>query len=199
MYGLSRADETQNCHLSGRYLQKRPKQTGSDQLSDEQLLQQALEGVVPLKNPERSDSRKPRRPLSKPTYDHNESAPEPSELSETEAALSIDSDNSHRKHGVQTRVLKRLKRGHYPLEDQFDLHHLNMRTGKSALLEFINWSCRQNLKCIRVIHGKGLRSADGPKLKIMARDILRNHPKVMAFTSCKQNEGGDGATDILLK
>jgi len=182
-------------------LQKKPKQPPSDDLSDEQLLQQALEGVVPLKNPATSDSRKPRRETRKKSresdLDLNDF--EPLELSAADEQLSIDSDDAHRKNGVQLRILKRLKRGHYPLEDQFDLHHLNTHTGKSALLDFISWSCQQNLKCIRIIHGKGLRSVDGPKLKLMSREVLRSHPQVMAFTSCKQNEGGEGATDVLLK
>jgi len=182
-------------------LQNKPKQQSPDELSDEQLLQQALEGVIPLKNPVTSDSRKPRRELRKNSQvaDMVSDDVELLELSPSQELLSIDSDDAHRKNGVQLRILKRLKRGHFPLEDQFDLHHLNTHSGKSALLEFISWSCQQNLKCIRVIHGKGLRSVGGPILKLMCRDVLRTHPQVMAFTSCKQNEGGDGATDVLLK
>lgn len=182
-------------------MQKKPKQQSSDSLSDQQLLQQALEGAVPLKNPTTSDSRKPRPGPRKKSQESELrfEGIEQLELSAAEEQLSIDSDNAHRKNGVQLRILKRLKRGHYPLEDEFDLHHLNTHTGKSALLDFISWSCQQNLKCIRIIHGKGLRSVDAPKLKLMAREVLRSHSQVMAFTSCKQNEGGDGATDVLLK
>lgn len=182
-------------------MKNKPKHLSSDQLSDAQLLQQALEGVVPLKISVTTDSQKPRRRLrniqreSEPAFKKHELH----ELSATDSKQSIDSDNAHRKNGVQLRTLKRLKRGHYPVEDQFDLHHMNTRTGKSALLEFINSACQQNLKCIRIIHGKGLHSADGPKLKLMSREVLRIHSQVMAFTSCKSNAGGEGATDVLLK
>lgn len=182
-------------------MQNKPEHLSSDELSDEQLLQQALEGVVPLKQPATTDSKKPRRRHRKTPHE-----PEPSikddelhELSAAHEQFSIDSDNTHRKNGVQLRSLKRLKRGHYPVEDQFDLHHLNTLTGESALLEFISYSCQQNLKCVRIIHGKGLHSVAGPKLKLMTRDLLRSHSQVMAFSSCKSNAGGDGATDVLLK
>ena len=182
-------------------MQKKPKQQESEALSDQQLLQQSLEGVVPLKHVARSDSRKRPQQWQKKsqTIKNTDDQLQSYELSPTEEGLSIDSDDSHRKHGVQLRVLKRLKRGHYPLEDQLDLHHLNTHNGKSALLEFIHWSCQRQLTCIRIIHGKGLRSADGPKLKFMCRDLLRSHSRVMAFVSCKPGNGGDGATDVLLK
>ena len=179
----------------------KPKHQSSDELSDEQLLQQALKGVVPLKKAAVIDSQKPRRRMRKVPY-----KPDPSfenddlhALSVTEERLSIDSDNAHRKNGIQLRTLKRLKRGHYPPQDEFDLHHMSTPTGKATLLEFINDACQQNLKCVRIIHGKGLHSVDSPKLKLMTRDVLRSHSQVMAFTSCKSNEGGEGATDVLLR
>lgn len=182
-------------------MKNKPKHLSSEELSDEQLLQQALEGVVPLKKAVTSDPQKPRRHFRKiprepdPLFKEQELR----EFTATKSRQSIDSDNAHRKNGVQLRTLKKLKRGHYPVEDQFDLHHLNTRTGKSALLEFISDSCQQNLKCIRIIHGKGLHSVGGPKLKLMTREVLRMHSQVMAFTSCKSNAGGEGATDVLLK
>lgn len=191
----------QNCHLLSSYLQKKPKKPSLEELSDEQLFQQALEGVVPLKNPDISDSRKPRRSLPKKALFELEliHADESTELSSSEQQHSIDDNNAHRKNGVQLRILKKLKRGHFPIEDEFDLHHLNTQSGRIALLDFISYCLQQNYRCVRIIHGKGLHSSAGPKLKLMSRELLRSHRQVMAFASCKQNEGGDGATDVLLK
>lgn len=182
-------------------MNKKPNQPQADTLSDEQLFQQAVEGVVPLKNPGKTDSRAPRprpRVNSQPAA-HEEMDSNHQELLETDRAGSTETESTHRKNGVKKRTLQRLIRGQFPLEDQFDLHHLNTHTGKIELLNFIAWSQQQGLRCIRVIHGKGLHSKQGPKLKIMTRQVLREHANVMAFTSCKPAEGGEGATDVLLK
>jgi len=72
-------------------------------------------------------------------------------------------------------------------------------TGQSALLTFISDACSRSLESVRIIHGKGLRSENGPRLKIMTRQVLRDHPRVLAFTSCKPADGGDGAVNVLLK
>ena len=56
-----------------------------------------------------------------------------------------------------------------------------------------------DLPSLRVIHGKGLRSADLPKLKLMTASALRKHSGVIAFASCRPVDGGTGATDALLK
>ncbi len=76
---------------------------------------------------------------------------------------------------------------------------MNIATATTVLLEFIADSQAGALQCIRVIHGKGLRSVQGPRLKIMTRQLLRDHPQVLAFTACKPADGGDGATDVLLR
>jgi len=76
---------------------------------------------------------------------------------------------------------------------------MTTETGHRALLEFIEDAQKAKLECVRIIHGKGLRSEHGPRLKLMARQFLRDHPQVLAFTSCKPADGGSGAVDVLLK
>jgi len=85
------------------------------------------------------------------------------------------------------------------VSDQLDLHHMNVATGHMALLEFIAEAQRRSYECVRIIHGKGRRSESGPRLKTMTRELLRQHSQVLAFTPCKPADGGDGATDALLK
>jgi DNA-nicking Smr family endonuclease len=58
---------------------------------------------------------------------------------------------------------------------------------------------RRGLGCIRVVHGKGLRSRTIPKLKLMTNRLLRRHPAVVAFASCRPADGGTGAVVVLLK
>ncbi len=82
---------------------------------------------------------------------------------------------------------------------QLDMHNMTTQTGRAVLLEFIGDALARSLESVRIIHGKGLRSENGPRLKLMTRELLRDHPQVLAYTSCKPADGGDGAVDVLLK
>ena len=169
--------------------------------TDAHLFQQAMDDVKPLQATARTDSKAP-RPCARVGRHENEPAIPLNEYDVLVAApcsVNADDGTSHRKNGVQKRILLKLKRGRFQLGDQMDLHHMNIKTGTAALLSFIVDSQARSLECIRIIHGKGLRSEHGPKLKTMTRQLLRDHPQVLAFTASKPADGGDGATDVLLK
>ena len=76
---------------------------------------------------------------------------------------------------------------------------MTTRMAHNVLLEFIADAQSDTLECVRIIHGKGLRSKAEPRLKLMTRQLLRDHPQVLAFTNCRIADGGDGAVDVLLK
>ena len=101
--------------------------------------------------------------------------------------------------GVQKRYLRRLRRGRYSIADSLDLHQMNEATAARVLKEFIEMAAAKRMGCVRIIHGKGLRSRNGPKLKIMTRRLLSRHPLVLAFASCRPVDGGTGAVSILLR
>ena len=100
--------------------------------------------------------------------------------------------------GYQQRILRRLRRGHYSVADTIDLHHMDVDTAKQVLIDFIENAVRSNHGCVRIIHGKGLRSRDFPRLKVMTNRILFRHPRIVAYASCRPVDGGTGATDALL-
>jgi DNA-nicking Smr family endonuclease len=75
---------------------------------------------------------------------------------------------------------------------------MDVKTARQVLLDFIDHSLGRRQSCVRVIHGKGLRSRDLPQLKLMCGRILRKHPRVIAFASCRPVDGGTGATNVLL-
>jgi len=100
--------------------------------------------------------------------------------------------------GYQIRVLRRLRRGFYSVGDSIDLHHMDLATARQVLLDFIQNALDRGLSCVRIIHGKGLRSRNEPRLKLMTGRMLRKHPGVIAFASCRPVDGGTGATDVLL-
>lgn len=168
---------------------------------DQHLFRQEVDDVVPLKWSSTTESRAPRkRPLPKKP---GSGIPEADNLvmHSTVSQFHIDSEDgsSHRKNGVQKRLIQKLKRGQFPVTAQLDLHNMTVKAGQDALSRFIHQSGAHTMQCVRVIHGKGLRSNQGPLLKIMARQLLREHPQVLAFTACKPAQGGEGATDVLLR
>ncbi len=172
-----------------------------EQPTGDQVFRQAMAGVEPLKSPARTNSEPPKPSASKrahttiPTSTTQAFSP----LAEGQRGIDADGGSSYRKNGVQKRVMQKLKRGRFRVGDQLDLHQMNTVTGAKALLEFIADSRAELRQCIRIIHGKGLRSEQGPRLKTMTRQLLRDHPHVLAFTACKPVDGGDGATNVLLK
>ncbi len=105
-----------------------------------------------------------------------------------------------RRPGVRTQVLRRLRRGLFPVEDELDLHGLSQSGARDQLAEFIALNCEAGHRCVRIIHGKGYRSgARGPILKIAVDSWLRRHGDVMAFTSARAIDGGTGALYVLLR
>jgi DNA-nicking Smr family endonuclease len=107
---------------------------------------------------------------------------------------------SFQRAGVRDQVMRRLRRGLYPTEDELDLHGLNQAAARDRLADFIARSRYSGSRCVRIIHGKGYRSgARGPVLKTAVNLWLRRHLDVMAFTSARAIDGGTGAVYVLLR
>ena len=102
--------------------------------------------------------------------------------------------------GLQRRELRRLRRGHHPIQDQLDLHGLFASEAERAVLEFIDRARARGLRCVRIIHGKGRSSAKGrPILKAVVDRWLRRCDGVLAFCPAPENAGGTGAVHVLLR
>ena len=107
---------------------------------------------------------------------------------------------SFQRGGVRDQVMRRLRRGLIPSEDEIDLHGLIQTEARDRLADFIARSREAGSRCVRVVHGKGYRSgARGPILKTAVNLWLRRHLDVMAFTSAKAIDGGTGALYVLLR
>lgn len=106
---------------------------------------------------------------------------------------------SFRRPGVQISVLRRLRRGEYRIQSEIDLHGLTAAVAGRVLREFLAEAVHRGTRCVRVVHGKGLRSGDrGPVLKREVNSLLRRSAAVVAFVSARQEDGGTGATYVLL-
>jgi DNA-nicking Smr family endonuclease len=104
-----------------------------------------------------------------------------------------------RRAGVQPAVVRNLRRGLYRVEAEFDLHGHNVTQAKAALTAFLNEALARDIRCVRIVHGKGLRSGHrGPVLKNVVSDVLRRIVTVVAFVSARPVDGGTGALYVLL-
>ena len=107
---------------------------------------------------------------------------------------------SYRAPGVQTSVLRHLRRGGYRLEAELDLHGLNRDKARAEVAHFLA-RCRElDRRCVRIIHGKGNGSPNsGPVIKRQLDGWLRKVRDVHAFCSARPQDGGSGALYVLLR
>jgi DNA-nicking Smr family endonuclease len=106
---------------------------------------------------------------------------------------------SHRRPGVPEGVLRKLRRGEYRIEGEVDLHGLTVAQAKRALFAFLAGALARHAECVRIIHGKGLRSGSrGAVLKSAVDAVLRQTPAVAAYVSAAPADGGTGAVHVLL-
>lgn len=124
-----------------------------------------------------------------------ELASAPIDFSQVETGEEI----SHLRPGLQKRVLGRLRRGHWRVQDELDLHHMNVAAATESIRSFLADARQSGFGCVKIIHGKGLRSGpDGPQLKRLTAGLLARHARVWAFASARPNDGGTGAVYVLL-
>ena len=103
------------------------------------------------------------------------------------------------REGIQSSVLRKLRRGQYHVQAEIDLHGLTVAEAKEALRGFLAHALDRHIRCVRIIHGKGLRSGHrGPVLKGTVNSVLRRIGPVLAFVSARQVDGGTGAVYVLL-
>ncbi|RYF55287.1 MAG: DNA mismatch repair protein MutS, partial [Comamonadaceae bacterium] len=113
--------------------------------------------------------------------------------------LDADDQMSFRRPGVSNEVTRKLRAGHWTLQGQLDMHGLRSDEAREALAQFVRQSWRQGLRCVRVVHGKGLGSpGKQPVLKLKAQRWLIQKKEVMAFVQARASEGGAGALVVLL-
>jgi DNA-nicking Smr family endonuclease len=106
---------------------------------------------------------------------------------------------SFRRDALPSRVLQRLRRGHYAAQDELDLHHVDSAQAESMLRRFLNESQQAGLGCVRIVHGKGLHSDSGvPVIKNLVDRVLRQRADVLAFHSAPPAQGGHGAVLVLM-
>ena len=114
--------------------------------------------------------------------------------------LDTDAHLSFRRPGVGADVTQKLRKGKWSIQRQIDLHGLRSDAAREALGSFIRESHQQGIRCVRVIHGKGLGSpGKTPVLKDKVHRWLVQKAEVVAFVQAPPMQGGAGALVVLLQ
>jgi DNA-nicking Smr family endonuclease len=116
-----------------------------------------------------------------------------------ERLLDTDAALSYRRPGVGEDVTRRLRKGSWTVQDQIDLHGLRVDQARESLALFMAQAVKRDMRCLRIIHGKGLGSANKePVLKVKVMRWLIQRDEVIAFCQARPNDGGAGALIVLL-
>ena len=102
--------------------------------------------------------------------------------------------------GQSPDVLSKLRRGFWVVQSQIDLHGLISDEAREYVAEFLGSCKKRNIRCVRIVHGKGLGSRNRePVLKHKLRNWLMQKDEVIAYAQAKPEDGGSGAVIVLLK
>lgn len=114
--------------------------------------------------------------------------------------LDADEHMSFRRPGIGPDVTRKLRRGDWAIQREIDLHGLRTDEARGALGQFIRDARKHGIRCVRVVHGKGLGSpGKTPVLKSRVHSWLVQKKEVLAFVQAKPAEGGAGALVVLLQ
>jgi DNA-nicking Smr family endonuclease len=164
---------------------------------------EAVRDVTPLAGPARVQHPRaphPPRPVSRQRDDEDVLAASVSGAADHESLLDADESLSYCAPGIGPDVLRKLRRGEWSIQAQVDLHGHRVDEARAALVEFLRGSVKRGLRCVRVVHGKGLGSVGKmPVLKGKVRSWLAQRDEVIAFCQARGADGGAGAVMVLLR
>ncbi len=165
---------------------------------DEKLFRKAMANVRPLRQSGRTvpaPKRKPPKPRSRWHPAETEPAVKPGLGRRVTAEELLE----FRRPGVSDRAFRKLRGGRVDIEAELDLHGLTLSQARQALRRFIDRCLQGRIRCVRIIHGRGLGSgSQGPVLKAEVNHQLRHCEPVLAFVSAPAWDGGSGAVYVLL-
>ncbi len=184
---------------------------------DARLLRRAYSGVSPL---DRSKGRRPRNPLEPAPGGGKAQAPEGAASGNDDAAVHERlrvlvlgqtpfevTDEGDRVEGRRTDVpldvLRRLRRGHFPIDARLDLHGMVAQEARARVGAFLRAMRERHERTVLVIHGKGDHSPMG--VGVLRGEISAwlsqgaSSEHVAAFSTARDSDGGPGAVYVLLR
>jgi DNA-nicking Smr family endonuclease len=169
------------------------------------LFREAIKGATPLKiSPKKKEHKAPQK---KPR-------PVPLNFIRDEKQALIDSISDHYeplhdiengdelfyiRQGHSPDVLKKLRKGYWVVQKSIDLHGMISDEAKAYVVQFIAECKKNNIRCIRIVHGKGYNSKNKePILKNKLKHWLAQKEEVIAYAQARVHDGGSGAVIVLL-
>lgn len=169
------------------------------------LFREAIKGANPLKiSPKKKEYKAPQK---KPR-------PVPLNFIRDEKQALIDSISDHYeplhdiengeelfyvKQGHSPDILKKLRKGYWVIQKSIDLHGMISDEAKAYVVQFIAECKKNNIRCVRIVHGKGFNSRNKePILKNKLKHWLAQKEEVIAYAQARVHDGGSGAVVVLL-
>ena len=193
----------------GRSVSSRSLADNKKEESDEDLFQSAMKDVTPLEDNKNKIIKYPVEKESLPDLSlklNKKVGEDFSSLVKELGAWDVSFSDEYMEgavSGVGPKIMKRLKRGEFSVQDYIDLHGLTKKEAETVVDKFIIQSYHKGLRCVLIVHGRGLGSIDHkPAIKRelpvwFRRGILKKI--VLAFVTAKPCDGGAGALYVLLK
>ncbi|MBU6382495.1 MAG: Smr/MutS family protein [Proteobacteria bacterium] len=166
------------------------------------LFLDAVRDVTPLPASDKADTKKSKpEPIAKQRQ-RDEAQALASSLSDDidiERLLQTDESLSWKRDGLSHQIIPRLRRGQWSVKAQLDLHGKRVDEAREALVGFLADAIKREIRCVRIVHGKGLGSVNKePVLKNKVLRWLVQREEVLAFCQARPNDGGSGALIVLL-
>lgn len=162
-----------------------------------------MQGVVPLARAARVEHERPRPepiPLQRLRDEQSALRESLSSAARPDAGIAAGDELVYVRSGIPRSVLRNLRRGHWVIREHFDLHGLTAPQARMATAAFLAACVQRGVRCVRIVHGKGLRSPNRvPVLKRKLGHWLMQRDEVLAFCEARPADGGSGAVVVLLR
>jgi DNA-nicking Smr family endonuclease len=162
---------------------------------------EAVRDVVPLRPSGRVEpSRKPLPPIPRKRNEDEQAVLDELARFTFDDDSEIEDDSSYLRPGLPRDILRKLRRTHWVVQAHLDLHGLSSVEAAAGTSLFLADCRKRGLRCVRIVHGKGLRSPGRePVLKRRIRKLLARRGDVLAFVEPRAVHGGGGAVVVLLE
>ncbi len=184
-------------------LAKAQREAAAKRQAERQLFSLSVGAITPLRSRNLIDTAPdPIPPLPMQHWLDEERVLRESISDDFDVSTLLDTDDqlSFRRPGIGVEITRRLRSGHWSIQRQLDLHGLRTDEAREALGQFIRYAHKTGLRCVRVVHGKGLGSpGKTPVLKGRVQRWLVQKKEVLAFVQARPMDGGAGALLVLLQ
>jgi DNA-nicking Smr family endonuclease len=185
-----------------------PKMLTSDEekLTDAELFRREMQGTSRLASQGRERAVEQEKAARQRLSEDAEAYAQLSDLVSGSGSFDISDTDEYIEgiaHGLDRRLLTRLRRGDFSVQGHVDLHGLNREEARLRVETFMHDSQLNGRRCVLIVHGRGLNSKDQiPVLKDAVRLWLqrgRIAKNVLCFATARPTDGGAGAVYVLLR